>query len=235
MRVAILKLLIFVFVAGCRAPDAGVLPVGEGRGREVLEERHERERGKARLERVGGRLAGVVPRPGGVAGWEFRVERGWTPNAHADGSGVVTLTTGLLAFAGEDDLLAFALAHEMAHVVGGDVRGQRGEDVLRLVVGAVGAVAVGGVSGDGWLGLGAGVVSVAGGDLAVWRVRQRGREMRADARAQEWCVAAGYRGDCGERFWRAYAAARPVPERAAWRSKHPGDLERAEALGVVGR
>jgi hypothetical protein len=137
MRVAILKLLIFVFVAGCRAPDAGVLPVGEGRGREVLEERHERERGKARLERVGGRLAGVV--------------------------------------------------------------------------------------------------SVAGGDLAVWRVRQRGREMRADARAQEWCVAAGYRGDCGERFWRAYAAARPVPERAAWRSKHPGDLERAEALGVVGR
>jgi len=26
-----------------------------------------------------------------------------------------------------------------------------------------------------------------------------------------------------------------VPERAAWRSKHPGDLERAEALGVVGR
>ena len=206
MRVAIMKLLIFGMVAGCRAPDAGVLPVGEGRGREV------REEGKVRLERVGGRLAGVVPRPGGVAGWDFRVVRGWVPNAHADGRGVVTLTTGLLAFAGEDDLLAFALAHEMAHVVGGDVRGQRGEDVLRLVV-----------------------VAVVGGDLAVWRVRQRGRELRADARAQGWCVAAGYRGDCGERFWRAYAAARPVPERAAWRSKHPGDLERAEALGVVGR
>jgi Zn-dependent protease with chaperone function len=228
MRVAIIKLLIFGMVAGCRAPDAGVLPVGAGRGREM------REEGKARLERVVGRLAGVVPRPGGVTGWEFRVVRGWVPNAHADGRGVVTLTTGLLAFAGDDDLLAFALAHEMAHVVGGDVRGQRGEDVLRLVVGAVGAVAVWGVSGDGWLGLGAGVVAVVGGDLAVWRVRQRGRELRADARARGWCVAAGYRGDCGERFWRAYAAARPVPERAAWRSKHPGDLERAEALGVVG-
>lgn len=228
MRVAILGLMIFGMVMGCRAPDAGVLPEGEGRGLE------EREEGKARLERVGGRLAGVVPGVVGVKGWEFRVERGWAPRAHADGRGVVTVTSGLLEFAGEDDLLAFGLAHEMAHVVGGDVRGQRGEDVLRLVVGAVGAVAVGGVSGDGWLGLGTGVVAVVGGDLAVWRVRQRGREMSADARAVGWCVAAGYRGDCGERFWRAYAAARPVVERAGWWSKHPGDLERAEALRVVG-
>jgi predicted Zn-dependent protease len=226
MRAAILKLMIFVMVAGCRAPVTGVLPEAEGRG---LEE------GKARLERVGGRLAGVVPRPGVVTGWEFRVERGWVPSAHADGGGVVTLTTGLLAFAGEDDLLAFALAHEMAHVVGGDVRGQRVEDVLRLAGGVVGAVGVWGVTGDGWVGMAAGLVGVVGGDLAVWRVRQRGREMRADARALGWCVAAGYRGDCGERFWRAYAAARPVPERPEWRSKHPGDLERAAALGVVGR
>lgn len=226
MRVAMMKLMIFVLVAGCRAPDAGVLPVGEGRGR---------EEGKARLERVGGRMAGVVPGVGGVKGWEFRVEGGRAPRAHADGRGVVTVTSGLLEFAGEDELLAFALAHEMAHVVGGDVRVQRGEDVLRLVVGAVGAVAVGGVSGDGWFGLGAGVVAVVGGDLGVWRVRQRERELRADAKALEWCVAAGYRGDCGERFWRAYAAARPVPERAAWRSKHPLDLERAEALRVMGR
>jgi predicted Zn-dependent protease len=225
MRVAILKLMIFVFVAGCRAPDAGVLPVGEGRG---LEE------GKERLARVSGRLAGVVPRRGDELGWEFRVKRGWAPNAHADGRGVVTLTTGLLAFAGEDDLLAFALAHEMAHVVGGDVRGQRVEDVLRVAGGVVGAVAVGGVSGEVWVGVAAGLAAVVGGDLAVWRPRQRGREGRADARALEWCVAAGYRGDCGERFWRAYAAARPVPERPMWRSKHPGDLERAAALGVVG-
>jgi predicted Zn-dependent protease len=225
MRVAILKLMIFVFVAGCRAPDAGVLPVGEGRG---LEE------GKERLARVSGRLAGVVPRRGDELGWEFRVKRGWAPNAHADGRGVVTLTTGLLAFAGEDDLLAFALAHEMAHVVGGDVRGQRVEDVLRVAGGVVGAVAIGGLSGEVWVGVAAGLAAVVGGDLAVWRPRQRGREGRADARALEWCVAAGYRGDCGERFWRAYAAARPVPERPMWRSKHPGDLERAAALGVVG-
>ncbi len=225
MRAAILRLMIFVFVSGCRAPDAGLLPEGEGRG---LEE------GRERLERVSGRLAGVVPRPGDESVWEFRVKRGWAPNAHADGSGVVTLTTGLLAFAGEDDLLAFALAHEMAHVVGGDVRRQRVEDVLRLVGGVVGAVVVWGVTGDGWVGMAAGLAAVVGGDLAVWRVRQRGREGRADARALEWCVAAGYRGDCGERFWRAYAAARPVPERPVWRSKHPGDLERAAALGESG-
>ncbi len=234
MRAAILRLLILVLVAGCRAPDAGVLSVGEVRGREELEGRREREWGKARLERVGGRLARVVPRPGGVAGWEFRVERGWEPRAQVDGSGVVTLTTGLLAFAGDDDLLAFALAHEMAHVVGGDVRGQRGEDVLRLMGGVVGAVGAWGVSGEVWLGMAAGVLAVVGGDLAVGRPRQRGRERRADARALGWCVAAGYRGDCGERFWRAYAAARPVPERPVWRSKHPGDLERAAALRVVG-
>jgi predicted Zn-dependent protease len=100
--------------------------------------------------------------------------------------------------------------------------------------GVVGAVAVGGVSGEVWVGVAAWLAAVVGGDLAVWRPRQRGREGRADARALEWCVAAGYRGDCGERFWRAYAAARPVPERPMWRSKHPGDLERAAALGVVG-
>jgi Zn-dependent protease with chaperone function len=127
----------------------------------------------------------------------------------------------LLAFAKTDELLAFALAHEMAHVALGDPGAQQMRDVLRLLGGAVAGWAVSAVSGD------PGVLRRPG---------MRAREYRADAVAQRWCVAAGYAEGCGERFWAAYEEARPVPESPEWLSKHPRDAQRRDRLagGVQG-
>lgn len=74
-------------------------------------------RGPATLAvRRDGRTVPVVLRgdPGCAARFAVAIER--TPNARADGR-YVAVTSGLVGLAGSDDALAFALAHEMAHVL----------------------------------------------------------------------------------------------------------------------
>jgi Zn-dependent protease with chaperone function len=226
MRISVLLMMVVgLLLSGCRT----VVPA----------ERLPRERAE-RLARVGERLGRVIPYPGAGGQWRFVVVRGWTPRAEADRSGVVRLTTGLLAFAETDELLAFALAHEMAHVALGDPGAQRMQDVLRLLGGAVAGWAVTGVTGDPGLGLASGAGFLAGSEVLLRRPGMREREHRADAVALRWCVQAGYAARCGERFWEAYAQARPVPENAAWLAKHPPDEDRrqrlaAEAQGLMPR
>ena len=217
----LLMLVLVLLLSGCR----GIVPV----------ERLPRERSD-RLARVTARLGSIIPYPGEGGRWRFVVVRGWTPRAEAHRSGEVRLTTGLLAFAKTDELLAFALAHEMAHVALGDPGAQRMQDVLRLLGGAVAGWAVSAVVGDPGLGLASGAGFLLGSELLLRRPGMRAREYRADAVAQRWCVAAGYAEGCGERFWEAYGEARPVPESAEWLSKHPRDAKRRDRLagGVQG-
>ena len=207
--------VLLILLSGCRTP----VPV----------ERLPRDQA-ARLTRVTARLERIIPCPRGVARWEFRVVRAWTPNAHATPSGTVTLTTGLLHFAQTDELLAFALAHEMAHVAADHAGAQRVEDFMRLLGGAAAAWAVHQASGDPGMALASGGLWLVSTDLLFSRPQLRRREHAADAQAVAWCRAAGYPADCGQRFWEAYAAARPAPERPQWLARHPSDAERAAAL-----
>lgn len=64
------------------------------------------------LQTGAGRIIGVTPVPGCVS--DFRVEPGEKPGAVADGR-LVLVNYGLAQFARDDDELAAAIAHELAH------------------------------------------------------------------------------------------------------------------------
>lgn len=146
------------------------------------------------------------------------------PNAFAAPGGVIIVTTGLLeATAGDDEALAFVLAHEAGHFHGRDHLEALGR---RLVLGVAAAL----VFGDGAFGW----VVDQGSDLAE-RGHSRGEERAADDFALTVLERSFGRIDGAERFF-ALLAEQDFPEVPVWLSTHPGTDERlARVRRALGR
>src|SRR5690349_4975230 len=67
-----------------------------------------------RVDRVLARLLPCVPK--GTCR-TYGILSSAVPNASVDSHGTLKLTTGLIEFSNTDDLLAFALAHELGHAI----------------------------------------------------------------------------------------------------------------------
>ena len=149
------------------------------------------------------------------------------PNASINSRGTLTLTTGLLEFAETDDLLAFAIAHELAHAELGHPRRQLRNGWLQLL--ATGAVvwAAREAGGDAALrGAGFFLTSSLLGTLPA----MRRMEKEADLRARDIMRRAGFDPAAAAGFWERYASARPQSPRPRWLSEHPPDAERVRYL-----
>jgi|GEM_PF-4901062 len=152
------------------------------------------------------------------------------PNASINPRGTLKLTTGLLEFAESDDLLAFALAHELSHAALRHPQRQRRNGWLQiLVTGAAMWAAHEATDSDSGASLtGAGVfISTA---LLGTLPAMRRMEVEADHLAKDVLRRAGYRTDAAADFWRRYARARPDRPRPLWISGHPADEQRVRLL-----
>jgi predicted Zn-dependent protease len=143
-----------------------------------------------------------------------------------DRHGKLSITTGLLQFAGTDDELAFVLAHEMAHAVLKHPRRLRWYGLLQLLATAA-VMAAAGEAGDAAL-AGAGVffgTAIAGTLPAMRRM-----EAEADALALDIMRRAGFDTAAAAGFWRRYARVRPHRPLPRWLSAHPSDAQRIRML-----
>ena len=152
------------------------------------------------------------------------------PNASMDTHGNLTLTTGLLRFAETDDLLAFAIAHELSHAVMHHPQRLRRAGWMQFLVTAAVMWAVneaGDSKADAALAGGGFLFSTT---LTGTLPLMRRMEKEADLMARDILRRAGYRTDAGADFWKRYAAARPHRPRPRWLSAHPPDAARVRYL-----
>lgn len=180
-----------------------------------------------RIQRILQRLLPFAP---GVSCPGFVIIPSSVPNASINPRGVIHLTTGLLELAGSDDLLAFALAHELAHAA----LGHPGK-ILRLSwlqAAASGAVlwAAREAAGDhqeaAWAGAGFFLTTSLLGTLPALRRL----ETESDLAARAMITRAGYRPEAAAAFWERYGRARPERALPAWLTRHPSDASRARRL-----
>ena len=176
------------------------------------------------------RLLATVP-PGTCR--QFHFISSAVPNASMNTRGSLTITTGLLRFAETDDLLAFALAHELAHAVLRHPAKLRRAAWLQVIATAAVAWAAHEAShskGDAALAGGGFFISTAlPGTLPL----RRRMEKEADLLARDLLRRAGYDPQAAAGFWKRYAAARPNRPRPRWLSAHPSDDARVQYLQEV--
>ena len=160
------------------------------------------------------------------------------PNASMDTHGTLTVSTGLLHFAKTDDLLAFAIAHELSHAVLRHPQRLRRAGWHQLLATAAVAWAAHEASDSKTDATLAGAGFFLSTALLGTLPLTRRMEKEADLMARDILVRAGYDSRAAADFWQRYAAARPHPPRPRWLSAHPSDAERIRYLrsaGMVGR
>jgi Zn-dependent protease with chaperone function len=211
--VRLLIVLVALFVPGCH----------------TVETRQFQESGteSARVDRI---LARLLPHLPDVSCREYGIIDSAVPNASMNARGTLKLTTGLLEFAETDDLLAFAIAHELVHASLRHPQRQRRNGWLQVI--ATGAAmwaaheATGSKSDAALTGIGFFLSTALLGTLPD----MRRMEVEADRAASDVLRRAGYRPDAGAEFWRRYAIARPDRPRPIWLSGHPADATRVRLL-----
>ena len=165
---------------------------------------------------------------------EYRITTSAAPNASMDTHGTLTISTGLLRFAETDDLLAFAIAHEISHAVLDHPRRLRRAGWLQILAAAAVAWAAHEADdshGDAAFAGGGFFISTAlFGTLPLMRRMER----EADLLARDVLHRAGFDPMAAADFWQRYAAARPRPPRPRWISAHPSDIERVRYLRNAG-
>jgi predicted Zn-dependent protease len=117
----------------------------------------------------------------------FRVVEDDVPNAFALPGGFIFVNTGMIKLASEEDELAGAMAHEIAHVAARHMTCQATKGQIAGVAGAVGGVVLGGGLG-GWAGRQAAGMATQVGFLKL----SRGAETEADYLGTQYLYAAGY-------------------------------------------
>lgn len=184
---------------------------------------------KARVQRIGERIARVAGDDLPGAKWEFVVfDAPETINAFALPGGKVGVYTGLLNLAESDDEVATVIGHEIAHVTArhGSERWSQGA-----------ALAVGGVllsetllkdssNRDGWI-----AAYGAGSTIGVLLPFSRMNESEADEIGLVYAAKAGYDPRAAIRFWEKMAEAskgRSKPPEIL--STHPSDSTRIDRL-----
>jgi len=173
------------------------------------------------------RLLATVP-PGTCRKYHFVASA--VPNASMDMKGSLTISTGLLHLARTDDLLAFAIAHELSHAVLRHPARLRRAGWLQIIASAAVAwaahEAAGSTSDAAFAGGGFFLSTALLGTLPL----MRRMEKEADLMARDLLHRAGFRTGGAEDFWKRYAAARPHRARPLWLSAHPTDAARIRYL-----
>lgn len=181
----------------------------------------------ARVDRVLARLLPCFPED---LCRQFGIISSAVPNASIDGRGTLKLTTGLLELAETDDLLAFALAHELVHAsLRHPQRVRRIAWLQALVTGAAMWAAHEWTDSNGDAALAGAGIYVSTALLGTLPAMRR-MEAKADLEAKEVLRRSGYRTEVAAEFWRLYAEARPSRPRPLWLSAHPTDQQRIERL-----
>lgn len=144
--------------------------------------------------------------------------------------GTLTVSTGLLRFAETDDLLAFAVAHELAHAVLKHPARLRRAGWLRVIAtAAVAWAAQEATHSKGEAALAGGGFFLSSSLLGNLPMMRR-MEKEADLMARDLLLRAGYAPLAAARFWECYATARPRRPRPPWLSAHPSDADRVRYL-----
>ncbi|MDX2186117.1 MAG: M48 family metallopeptidase [Opitutaceae bacterium] len=239
MRASHFVPLVFLLLAGCyTVPETGrqalILPIFDDAalGAQAFTELKAQERvstnaeDKARVDRVGRRIAAAVGDRMPGAQWEFVVfDDDATVNAFALPGGKVGVYTGLLRLAATDDELAFVMGHEIAHVTSRH-GAQRMTGQMLAVAGGVALDYGTQNQKNRELMLAAYGLGVTGGTLAYSRFH----ENEADYIGLRFVAHAGYDPRASVTFWkkmRDKAGGSRVPE---FLSTHPSDEHRIANL-----
>ncbi len=182
----------------------------------------------AQLERVGARLAKVMPLPG--AEWEFVVFEDSSPNAFALPGGKVGIHTGLFPITKNDAGLAAVVGHEVAHVVARH-SGQRLTNATLSTAAVLGAnVALNRSDIDNK----AATAAVAGAAFLNQQRFSRVQELEADRLGMLYMARAGYDPREAVRLWERFAQWRQQNQRGprtpGMLSTHPVDERRMADL-----
>jgi predicted Zn-dependent protease len=155
----------------------------------------------------------------------FQVLDDESPNAFALPGGFVFVNTGLIKLASEEDELAGAVAHEIAHVAARHTTCRATQEQLLRTAGGIGGVLLGG----GWGGL-AGREALAAAVPMAFLKFSRSDETEADYLGTQYMYAAGYDPTGTVSIFEKMLALRRTQPGLAARvlSTHPMDADRID-------
>lgn len=181
----------------------------------------------AMVERVGKRLAAVVP-DGDKFAWEFTLLESNTVNAFCLPGGKVAVYTGILAYCQNEAALAAVMGHEIGHAVArhGGKRMTQGALFNGVQTGLGEVLKAKGYSDS----TSTMALAAAGGLTQVGLVLpfSRGHELEADSMGLDYMAKAGYEPEEAARFWVRFAAL--GSSGPAFMSTHPQSEDRAKKL-----
>lgn len=184
----------------------------------------------AMIDRVGKRLAAVVP-GGDQFAWEFTLLESDTINAFCLPGGKVAVYTGILPYCQNEAALAAVMGHEIGHAVArhGGKRMTQG-----VLIGGATATLGEYIKSKGYSDTTTNLALAAAGGLTQVGVVlpfSRGHELEADAMGLEYMAKAGYDPEEAARFWTRFAAL--GSSGPAFMSTHPQSEDRAKRLGEL--
>ena len=181
----------------------------------------------AMVERVGKRLAAVVP-DGDKFAWEFTLLESDAVNAFCLPGGKVAVYTGILAYCQNEAALAAVMGHEIGHAVArhGGKRMSQGVVLSGIQTGLGEVLKAKGYSDS----TSTMALAAAGGLTQVGLVLpfSRGHELEADSMGLDYMAKAGYEPEEAARFWLRFAAL--GSSGPAFMSTHPQSEDRAKKL-----
>jgi predicted Zn-dependent protease len=183
---------------------------------------------KARIERMGQRIAAAVGRDLPDAQWEFVVfDDPKTVNAFALPGGKVGVYTGLINLASSDDEIAAVMGHEIAHVTSRHGGERYSQAVIAAGLGAVAQVASQNSKYQEAI-----VVAYGLGSQGAVLKFSRDHETEADVIGLRFAAKAGYDPRAAVTFWKKMQAQSQGQEPWKWLSTHPPTTERIQKLEI---
>jgi predicted Zn-dependent protease len=181
----------------------------------------------AMIERVGKRLAAIVP-GGDKFQWEFSLLESDQINAFCLPGGKVAFYTGILSYCQNEAAVAAVMGHEIGHAVArhGGKRMSQGV-ILNGATATLGEV----LKAKGYSESTTNLSLAAAGGLAnvgIVLPFSRGHELEADAMGLDYMAKAGYDPQEAVAFWQRFAAL--GSSGPAFMSTHPQSEDRAKEL-----
>jgi hypothetical protein len=159
--------------------------------------------------------------------YPFQIQNNPEPNAFSTGTSI-TIYTGILELASDDDELAAVLSHELAHNVLGHVDRSKTNASIGALIGAI--VDIGLLVGTGANTQGA--LTQAGANIGQ-RAYSQEFEREADYMSLYFMVKAGFDATKAPDVQRKLGAAHPESTQASYNATHPSTPERAANLELA--